>query len=149
MNTICPVSNKTINEYSARFTASLTFIFLLIFFLTNSLVTLILLAGDFFIRAIDKGKYSPLAFFSWQILKIVPLEHKSINAGPKIFAARIGFLLCIISLLLWSLSFSMTAIFVLGILALFSFLEATIGFCMACVIYPYVYRFFYKNEFNE
>jgi apolipoprotein N-acyltransferase len=60
------------------------------------------------------------------------------NAGPKIFAAKTGFVFtCVISLLYWLGIPAASDIFAL-ILALFAFLEAAAGFCVACRLYPFM-----------
>jgi hypothetical protein len=43
----------------------------------------------------------------------------------------------------------MPALTLAGLLGLFSFLEAAFGFCVACEIYPFVYRLLYKVKFQR
>jgi hypothetical protein len=61
-----------------------------------------------------------------------------INAGPKIFAARVGLILSLLgSILLFSVSFE-AALVVFSILGFFSFMEFALNYCVACKLYPYV-----------
>lgn len=80
------------------------------------------------------------------ITRLLPHNGKMENAGPKLFAARIGLLFSIgiVGGLLsggTGLALTFTAV-----LAIFSLLEGALGFCMACVIYPYFYRLVHKHR---
>lgn len=149
MNAICPVSEKMVNEPVVRITAGFTFILLLVFFQTLSLLPIAFLALDFFLRAVNLGKYSVIGFLSRNLASALKLKEKKINAGPKIFAARIGFLFCAIVISALLLSYPVAAMIVAGILGLFVLLEAVCGFCMACVVYPFLYQFTYKAPFGQ
>jgi len=78
-------------------------------------------------------------------VKLLPLEVQLINAGPKIFAARIGLILSSVVLKATVFGLNTLALSVAGVLGLFSFLEVAFGFCVACQIYPFVYNFLYKK----
>ncbi|WP_303918664.1 DUF4395 domain-containing protein [Draconibacterium sediminis] len=141
---ICPISDKKINEGAARLNAVFVTLLLLVFLLTNQWLIPAFLAIDFLMRSGNLSRYSPIGFSSRNIIQILPLGELHINAGPKIFAARIGFIFSLvifitaISDLLWS------SLAVSGILFLFSFLEAVFGICVACKLYPFIYSFIYK-----
>jgi uncharacterized membrane protein YagU involved in acid resistance len=81
-----------------------------------------------------------MAYLSKRIVKLLQLKKNLINAGPKIFAARIGLLvssaICIFSLI----GFNLTALVLAAVLALFSFLETAFEYCVACEIYPHLNR---------
>jgi hypothetical protein len=72
------------------------------------------------------------------------LEELLINAGPKIFAARIGLVFSVIILLATLIGLITTALVFATILGIFSFLEAAFGICVACKLYPYVYKVLYQ-----
>jgi Domain of unknown function (DUF4395) len=140
---LCPISDKKVNERVARLNAGITVMLLLFFIITHNIITIIFMTIDFFLRATGYSKLSPVSIISKYIIKWLPLKDHSINAGPKILAARIGLIfstLIIVSLLM---SFSYLSLFIAGILGLFSFLEGAFGLCVACQIYPFVYRFLY------
>jgi hypothetical protein len=143
---LCPISDRLINEHVARLNAAFTLFFFIGFAFTGSLWPLAFIFVDFLLRGTSYAKYSLIGISSRQIVRVLPLEDALINAGPKIFAARIGLLLTGIALLA---SISGANAFTLGvivILGLFSFLEAAFGFCMACKIYPLLYKFLYNDR---
>jgi hypothetical protein len=143
---ICPISDQKINERVARSNAILTVLFLSIYVFTSNVFIIVFLLLDFFLRSADLTQYSPFTNFSRQIVKLLNLKPKPVNAGPKIFAARIGVVFNVAVLLsalfgLNKFAFTFTVIF--GICA---FLEAAVGFCVACQIYPFVYKLFYNSK---
>lgn len=148
-NALCPISDKKIKESVARFNASFTVLLLIIFVITQSILPLLFLFIDFLLRSTEYSKYSLIGFFSKSIVKYLSLNHNLINAGPKIFAARIGSILSSLIILTFFLGFYLPAFALAGILGLFSFLEAAFGLCVACEIYPLIYKFLYKVRFQE
>lgn len=146
---VCPVSDKSVNERVARINGLFTVLFLIVFGLTMSPVPIIILLSDFFLRTSDLSKYSPIAMSSKGIVMYLRLGENRINAGPKIFAARIGFVICSFIILCLILNFNKIAMVLAGILGLFSFLEAAFGLCVACEIYPFVYRLFYREKYQH
>jgi hypothetical protein len=68
-----------------------------------------------------------------------------IDKGPKVFAARIGIVFTAIIVISILANAPVLAIIFASVLALFAFLEAAFGFCVACVIYPYVFHLFNKE----
>ena len=63
-----------------------------------------------------------------------------INAGPKIFAARLGFVLCAVAALLYWLSPGSAVRVPLGILAGCAALEGLLGLCLGCHLYTWLLR---------
>jgi len=145
---ICPVSDKKVNETAARINGAFTLLLLIVSGLTQSVVPLIFLTIDFLFRATDYSKFSVIGITSKGLVKYLGLNENIINAGPKIFAARLGTIFCslaVISILLNSYGIAISLAVVLG---LFSFLEAAFGICVACEIYPFVYRLLYRVKFQ-
>jgi len=140
----CPISERKINEPVARVNAAFTFLFLIVFAYTGSLWFMAFMVIDFLLRGTSLAQYSLVGITSKQIVKLLPVEMQLINAGPKIFAARIGLLLSSVVLVATLFELNTLALGVAGVLGLFSFLEAAFSFCVACKIYPFVYGFFYK-----
>jgi len=140
MQEICPVSEKQVNERITRFNALFTFLLTLLFVATNQWIIACFLAADFLLRGFFEGAYSPLRALSIIAVKSMHTEPRMINAGPKIFAARMGLVLSGLVFAFGLAGFHVAAISVASILLLFSFLEAAFGFCMACKIYPLIYR---------
>ena len=145
-NAICPISNKKVDENVARLNGGLTVTLLGLFLITNNIFLIIYLLIDFFLRSAELSDYSPLANVSKFVIEKTGIKKKPINAGPKIFAARIGvvFNLAILISILFDLN---TATYILvGIFGICAFLEAAIGFCVACQIYPFLYRLVYRTK---
>jgi hypothetical protein len=145
---ICPISDKRVNEHVTRSNAFLTVSLLAAYILTSNLFIIAFLLVDFLLRAVELSQYSLLAIISKKLIQLFSLKPKLINAGTKIFAARIGLFFNVTILVsalfgLNTLSFSLVGIF--GICA---FLDAAFGFCLACQIYPLVYKLFYQSRLN-
>ena len=144
----CPVSDKKVNERVARINGAFTVLLLIYYGLTQSIFPVIFLALDFLLRASAYSKYSLIGLSSQGIARYLSLSGNSINAGPKIFAARIGMVISLLILVFASFGASVPALVLTGMLGLFSFLEAVFGICVACEIYPVVYRLLYRTRFQ-
>ena len=97
---------------------------------------LLILALDFSLRAFNQGKISPTTIVSKKILlPLLKLESKMTSLAPKVFAARIGFTLSVISFLSYVLEYYPGFIIPIILLSVFSFLEAFFGFCAGCKVY--------------
>jgi hypothetical protein len=100
--------------------------------------------ADFFIRAFTKLKYSPLSYVSHQMVNAFQLDKKVIDKAPKVFAARLGFLMTLTITVLLLAGLNIAALTIAGILVFFASLEFSLGLCMGCIIYTYVVLPFYK-----
>lgn len=136
----CPITNQLINEKVTRVVAFFTFIISILFIFFNFSALFIFLIIDFIIRALGKGDYSPFLILSVWISEKTRMKPAMINAGPKIFAARIGSLLSIGAIITDFLGFPVAAMTFAGILAFFAFLESVVGFCVACKLYPFAVK---------
>jgi hypothetical protein len=145
LSAICPISEKKVHAFLPRLNASITFLLLVAYLLTGSLIIPLLLVFDFLLRASDFGRYSLISITSDQTIRIFEISGNLINAGPKLFAARIGLLFAIFVTVAQLAGFVPLAQIIASVLALFSFLEAAFGFCLACEIYPFVYRLAYRK----
>ena len=143
---ICPISNQKINETVARLNGLFTVLLLISFVITTNAFIVGFLLIDFLLRATNNSKFSPLAIISKSIAKQLALKQKMINAGPKIFAARIGVVFSVLILATSLLGFETASLSLTGIFGLCAFLEAAFGFCVACEIYPFVYKFTYQSK---
>lgn len=143
-NAFCPVSPKSIDERIARINAGITAGLVGVFITGNFAYTLIFLAIDFLLRTSGKEKLSLVAIASSNIARYLKVRKNIINAGPKLFAARIGFFLSVLAFVAWQFEWKTFSIVVAAILGLFSFLEAVAGICVACMIYPFVFRVMYR-----
>ncbi len=148
-NAFCPISDKQVNEQVTRLNALLTVLIIITFSIIPNLFLALFLVTDFIIRASNYSKYSPIAVFSTNVVKLFSVSPQLINAGPKIFAARIASFLSALLLVSFALNLNVLSYSLSGILGLFAFLEFAFGWCVACKIYPYVYKMFYKDNFNS
>jgi hypothetical protein len=145
---VCPVSDRKVSEQVARVNGIFTVLLLIIFGLTKSILPVIFLSFDFFLRSFNFSGYSLLAVSSKRIVSYFDLKQNFINAGPKIFAARIGLLFSCLIIISYFFNADLPAFSLAGVLLLFSLLESVWGLCVACEIYPFVYRLLYKMKFQ-
>jgi hypothetical protein len=141
---LCPISDERINERVTRINALFGILLVITGFASNSILFFILLLADFFIRAFTRLKYSPVSYLSHQMANALNLEVKSIDKAPKIFAARIGFLMTLAITILFLFNVSSAALVIGGILVFFASLEFALAICMGCIMYTYLVLPFYK-----
>ena len=138
MQEMCPITFEQINERAAQTNAALVVVSLLFFLFTAYKWIILFLAFDFFIRGFLKLSYSYYSAISKTILRIFKVKPLMVNAGPKIFAAKIGFIFCCLIGISYLLNFQKTGLIISSILIFFAALEAIFRFCLACKIYPLV-----------
>lgn len=145
-NLVCPISDQRINEQVTRINALLTIVVVVLAFVLNSVVLLAFLMADFFIRAFTEMKFSPISFTSHSVRNALSLSVKMIDKAPKIFAARLGFLMSTAIAILYILNLTTGAVVVASILVFFAALEFAFGICVGCLIYTYFILPFYKSK---
>ncbi|MEI7675221.1 MAG: DUF4395 domain-containing protein [Bacteroidales bacterium] len=146
---LCPISDRRIDENVTRFNATFTVLFLVIFLLTNNLFPIAFLAIDFLTRGAKKPEYSLFARLSNLTVNALSISPKIINAGPKFFAARIGFAFSVGILLASALNATVVVYALTAVFALCAFLEAAFAFCVACQIYPFLYKLVYESKYSK
>jgi hypothetical protein len=142
MNTIvdCPIDFIPVNENKVRLTALWVLAIVAISIFAPSIILIAFLAIDFFLRAFNFGKYSPLNKLSEAAVKQFHVANKPIDQAPKRFAAKIGFMLSVV-LAIFLLCGLLKAAFILQIVfAAFAFLESFLGFCAGCYVYSFLRR---------
>lgn len=144
-NLVCPISDQRVNEQITRLNAMLVIGIIVLAFVLNSLSLFVFLMADFFIRAFTNLKFSPISFASHSLSNALNLPIRMIDKAPKIFAARLGFLMTFAMALLFIFSFKITAIAVAAILIFFASLEFFLAICVGCLIYTYLILPFYKK----
>jgi hypothetical protein len=138
MNKECPVDFIAVNENKVRLVALWVLLLVLVTFIISPLPVFIFLAVDFFLRAFNYGKFSPLNLVSGMAVKQFKIANKPIDQAPKRFAAGIGFALSA-TVVLFLLLQHYTAVLVLTIVfASFAFLESFLGFCAGCYVYTFL-----------
>ena len=141
---VCPVSNEKINENLTRLNAFFTILLVAAGFVFNSVLFPLFLLGDFIIRAFTKSKYSPVSYVSQSVAAWLQLSKKTTNKAPKIFAARLGFIMTLLIAVLLLLQLYTASLVVASVLAFFAFLEFAFGICVGCFLYTYVVLPFYR-----
>lgn len=136
-NLVCPISDQRVNEQVTRFNAMFAIGIILLAFIMNSAILLVFLMADFFIRAFTEIKFSPLNFASHFLSNTLNLPVKLIDKAPKVFAARLGFLMTAVISGLFIFDFKIAATVVSGMLIFFASLEFLFAICVGCMIYTY------------
>lgn len=141
---VCPISNEKIDERATRLNALLVILIVIAGFLFDSVIFPVFLTADFFIRAFTRIRFSPLSYLSTQMAFALQLDKKVIDKAPKVFAARLGFIMSV-AILVFSMSGFTAAAFVTGgVLIFFASLELALAVCVGCIIYTYVVLPFVK-----
>ncbi|MCW5198342.1 DUF4395 domain-containing protein [Desulfobulbus sp. F4] len=138
MNEMCPISLEKINENVARANAALTVALLLIFLFSPLKWLIVFVAADFCIRGFFGATYSPFAQISKNVLAMLNIQPVLVDAAPKIFAARIGFLFSCLLTACWLLDQKTAALIIGMIFTACALLEVAFRFCLACKMYPLV-----------
>ncbi len=146
MKQFCPITTSRINEKVARINSVQILLLLGLYVFTQVHLIALLVAIDFFLRGHVNSKYSIINHISKSILSSIRSTPKMINAGPKIFAAQVGF---IVSTLIFIASLSGLNLLSLGLAIFLGFcasLEAFFGYCVACQLYPLFKRIHDINQ---
>lgn len=142
---VCPISEEKINEQVTRINALFGIVLLISGFVFNSAFFFVFLLADFYIRAFTKAKFSPIGYLSHSTANALNLSKKSIGKAPKIFAARIGFIMALVITVLSLLQLNTAALIVGGVLIFFATLEFVLAICMGCILYTYLILPFYRK----
>lgn len=135
---VCPVSSERVDENRVRTTAFGTLTLMGLFLMTGNPVFLGIMLLDFYIRAFTRLKYSPLSFLAHLFVKAIGTSPVWIDKAPKMFAARVGFILTSLTLAAALLNLPLLATITGATLVLFSFLECGLNFCAGCWVYTFV-----------
>jgi len=144
MTELCPISGDQVDERATRIAA------LLVVVLGGLLAwragsgqpwpwVALLLAADFLLRALGWRRFSPIAQTARLLHHLSRLEPRRINAGPKRFAASIGFLFSVGIFTTGILHLRIPGLVLALILTFFAALESLLGYCVACKLYPLVH----------
>ncbi len=131
----CPISSETVDQSVVRLTAFLTVLLLLAGLFSNLKWIALLLCYDFFIRGFTRLPISPLRRAACAQAKMLRRKSKPVDAAPKRFAAKLGFVAAaLIAILSFSGLHAATRI-VAEVLVLMAGMEAFLGICLGCHIY--------------
>ena len=135
MSPSCPISDRQLNEKSIRIGAGLVLLLAVSAIIYHNIWIFIILASDFFIRGFTRYPISPVAFISGFIVKVFPFNPNWVNAGPKIFAAKIGFLFCLTASILYVKNLYLPGDIVAAVLCVCAGLESFFSVCLGCHFY--------------
>lgn len=144
-NLVCPISEQRVNEQVTRLNAMFAIGIVILAFVMNSVALFVFMMADFFIRAYTDLKFSPISFVSHSLSNALNLPVKMIDKAPKVFAARLGFLMTTVISALFVLNLSLASIIISGFLIFFASLEFVFAICVGCMIYTYAVLPFYKK----
>ena len=143
---VCPISIEKIDSNASRLTVFINVVLMGLFLYTQNPLFIVIVAFDYFIRAVLKVEYSPIRFFALSILSALNVKKKPINLAQKIFASRLGLICAIAAVILQLLGYTTGAIITAGLLMVLSIMDSVFNFCVGCVIYNYIVYPFYKKK---
>jgi hypothetical protein len=135
MSPSCPISDIQMNEKSIRIGAGFVLLLAVSGIILHNIGIFIVLAIDFFIRGFTRYQISPVSLISKFIVKAYPSKPNWVNAGPKIFAAKIGFLFCLTILILYFKNLYLPGDIVAAVLCACAGLESFFSVCLGCHFY--------------
>jgi len=133
----CPISKNKIDGNVARVNGVITLVIIAIGVFNS--IFWILLTIDFFLRSFII-KYSPIANISKLLLNYLKTTPSPIDAAPKMFAARIGFMMSIVLIAVSLSGYYTASIYFAIFFSIPVFLEAFLGYCLGCQIYSVLTR---------
>ena len=131
----CPISDKQLNEKSIRIGAGLVLLLAVSAIVFHNIWIFIILTADFFIRGFTRYSISLVSFLSKFIGNVFLFKPNWVNAGPKIFAAKIGFLFCITVSILYFEKLYLPGDIVAAVLCVCAGLESFFSVCLGCHFY--------------
>ena len=135
INASCPISPELVNSKLTRIYSFFTLTTIIIYAYTPYKEIIFISSIDFFIRIFFGVKYSPICIFIRYILNIGNFKTEMVNAGPKKFAAKIGFLITVLMSISYIFNFTTTSLIIAHISIIAVGAEAVFGYCVACKIY--------------
>lgn len=132
----CPISNRRTSKNAARMASFFNTVLLTLFFVFQEPLYLYVLTVDFAIKSLNPQK-SPLSSISLFLIKIASIDPKFVDALPKQFALRLGFIVLFMASFLHIIGFTVSAKVFVAMFLTLTFLEFTIGFCIGCYMYGF------------
>lgn len=137
----CPISLKKSDTITNRIATSIVVAVLILFLYSHLLAIMLFLIIDFLIRIFGFSRFSPIYLLSSSMQKALKLEPKLADDAPKKFAMVVGFIFIVLVAILFALKLYIATIITAVIYIICALLDIIFGFCIACLIYPYVARF--------
>ena len=135
MSPSCPISDMRMNEKSIRIGAGFVLLLAVSGVILHNVGIFIVLAVDFFIRGFTRYQISPVSFISKLLVNVFAFKPNWVNAGPKIFATKIGFLFCLTVSILYFINLYLPGNIVAAVLCVCAGLESFFSVCLGCHFY--------------
>jgi len=135
MKNSCPIVNERVDENLIRLNSGIIFTTLLLFVFTPAKWLIIPIALDFAIRLFWGVQKSPICIALRYILNAFSIAPCMINAGPKRFAAKLGFGFALMITALFILKLTFAAEIAGAVMMIIVGLETFFGYCLGCKIY--------------
>jgi hypothetical protein len=135
---LCPITTRQVDEKAARLVALSVVLLVPAALALGGVAGAALLAAllaDFAVRGVGVPRWSPLAGGAGRLLRALAARPAPTNAGPKMFAARLGAAATAATLGALLLGAPGAAWALGGALASLAALEAAAGFCVGCRLY--------------
>jgi hypothetical protein len=149
MSSACPITNETVDERGARLCALIVLIPLGLSLALASPWPALFLAVDFALRGFGGRRWSPVARLSRSLLANLRLAPRPTNAGPKAFAAKLGFGFSVAVALAFFFGQATLGLAAGVPFALCAILEGTLGFCVGCRIYQVSQRLWPRASVSD
>ena len=120
-----------------RITGFMMAVMIALYALTGNVLFVAVIAVDYFIRAFTSVNQSPFGWLACHVARIFNLPEHPIDKAPKIFAARVGFLFSLATVVLYFVFPPASLVVGLALMG-FALLESVFDFCVGCVVYTYV-----------
>ncbi len=135
MKNSCPIVNKRVDENLIRINSSIIFTILVLFIFTPAKWLIIVVALDFAVRLFFGVEKSPVCVVIKNALNLLNVEPCLINAGPKRFAAKLGFGFSLMITAFYLFQMTNAAVIAGSLMAVLAGFEAFLGYCVGCKIY--------------
>ena len=140
MAAYCPIGSASIDQTIVRGVAFLVLCSISLFLACGFDFILVYLVFDFFMRGFVSRNLSLFVILVGSYTRFFSCRTEAVNAAPKVFAARIGFIMSLL-ILLCNVSELQYLVYVLGgFLLLASALESFFSICLGCHIYALINR---------
>lgn len=145
-NLVCPISHERVDENRVRLNAVFVVSIIIVGVVWTIPGLTLLVAVDFFLRGFTKCKMSPIGYMSNFIISSIGLKNRMIDKAPKIFAARLGFIMTALIFVFTVTGLNIAAYSVAGILVFCATLEFAFKICVGCLVYTYLVLPLFKSK---
>ena len=149
MSRACPITKETVDERGARLCALIVLVPLGLALALHSPWPALFLATDFALRGFGGRRWSPVARLARSLVALLGLAPRPTNAGPKAFAAKLGFGFSVVVALAFFFGQEILGLAAGVPFALCAILEGTLGFCVGCRIYQMSQRLWPRPDLSD